>query len=194
MTQPGVSVHPQALCESETVGAGTRVWAFAHVLRGAVIGPDCNICDHVYIEGGAQLGRNVTVKNGVSVWDKVLLEDDVFVGPNAAFTNDLRPRAAIKRDPSTFLATSVRRGATIGANATIVCGVEIGEHGFVAAGAVVTRDVAPHALVAGTPAARVGWACTCGMTLEPNLACPDCGRTFRFVDECDEAKGLEATS
>ncbi len=162
---PSVFVHPQGLCESDRVGPGTRIWAFAHVLPGAVIGSDCNICDHAFIEGGAAIGSGVTIKNAVLVWDKVTIEDDVFVGPNAVFTNDLRPRAAIKRAREAWLPTLVRRGATIGANATIVCGVTIGEHAFVAAGAVVARDVAPHALVAGNPARFLGWVCTCGERL-----------------------------
>jgi len=162
---PSVFVHPQGLCESDSVGPGTRIWAFAHVLPGAVIGSDCNICDHAFIEGGAAIGSGVTIKNAVLVWDKVTIEDDVFVGPNAVFTNDLRPRAAIKRAREAWLPTLVHRGATIGANATIVCGVTIGEHAFVAAGAVVARDVAPHALVAGNPARFLGWVCTCGERL-----------------------------
>ena len=185
MTPPpeGVFVHANGLCESATVGSGTRIWAFAHVLPGAVIGADCNICGHTFIESGAELGRNVTIKNGVAIWDRVTIEDDVFVGPNAAFTNDLRPRAAFKRPPSEFVPTLVRQGATIGANATIVCGVVIGEHGFVAAGAVVTHDVPAHGLVVGSPARQVGWACTCGVVLSESLECPDCGRCFRLVNE-----------
>ena len=183
MTPPGVFVHPSGLCESDDVGTGTRVWAFAHVLPGAVLGADCNICDHCYIETGAILGTNVTVKNGVAVWDMVTLEDDVFVGPNVAFTNDLRPRAAVKRDRSDFLATTVRRGATVGANATIVCGTEIGEHAFVAAGAVVVRDVPAFGLVAGNPARHIGWVCTCGGTLPASLVCGACGRRYQCVDD-----------
>jgi UDP-2-acetamido-3-amino-2,3-dideoxy-glucuronate N-acetyltransferase len=173
----GVFVHPMGLCESTEVGPRTRVWAFAHVLEGAQVGPDCNIGDHAFIEGGARLGARVTVKNAVLVWDRVTIEDDVFLGPNMVFTNDLRPRAFLKKDSGSFLPTTVCRGATVGANATIVCGITVGEHAFVAAGAVVNRDVAPHELVGGNPAIRIGWVCTCGIRLRDDLTC-DCGEFF----------------
>jgi UDP-2-acetamido-3-amino-2,3-dideoxy-glucuronate N-acetyltransferase len=172
-----VFVHPHGICESDTVGAGTRVWAFAHVLPGAVVGKDCNLGDHSFVEGGARLGDGVTVKNGVAVWDAVTLEDHVFVGPNVSFTNDMTPRAMVKKPPEDFVPTLVRRGATLGANATIVCGVVIDEFAFVAAGAVVTRDVARHALVAGNPARSIGWMCECGERLGESLRC-GCGRRY----------------
>ena len=121
-----VFVHPQGLCESSQVGKGTRIWAFAHVMKNAVVGEGCNICGGAFIESGAILGDGVTVKNNVLVWDKVTVEDRVFLGPNAVFTNDMNPRAAFKKDPDEFLTTKVRVGSSIGANATIVCGVEIG--------------------------------------------------------------------
>jgi acetyltransferase-like isoleucine patch superfamily enzyme len=178
-----VFVHPDGRCESDDVGAGTRVWAFAHVLKGAVVGKGCNLGDHTYVEDGAVLGNNVTIKNGVQVWHGVTLEDDVFVGPNATFTNDLRPRAFMKKDASELDTTLVRRGATIGANATIICRTVLGEESFVAAGAVVTRDVPAHALVAGNPARRIAWACTCGESLPDSLACGACGRRFELVDD-----------
>jgi acetyltransferase-like isoleucine patch superfamily enzyme len=155
------------------------VWAFAHVLAGASIGPDCNICDHAFVEGGVTLGRNVTVKNGVLLFTGVTCEDDVFLGPGCVFTNDLRPRAAIKRPPSDLLPTIVRKGATVGANATIVCGHEVGEHALVAAGAVVVSDVPAHALMAGSPARQRGWVCECGGRLDESLTCPDCARRYR---------------
>ncbi|MDQ4096645.1 MAG: N-acetyltransferase, partial [Actinomycetota bacterium] len=137
MTRPrDVFVHPWALCESESVGAGTKIWAFSHVMNGARVGAGCNICDHVFIETGAIVGDRVTVKNAVLLWDKVILEDDVFVGPNAVFTNDRVPRARSPRKRAVFLPTVVCRVATIGANATIVCGVRVGELAFVGAGAV----------------------------------------------------------
>ena len=181
---PTVFVHPQALCESRDVGPHTRIWAFAHVLEGAVVGARCNVCDHAFIEGGARLGDNVTVKNAVLVWTGVTIEDDVFLGPNCVFTNDLRPRAAIKKGPGQVVPTVVRKGATIGANATIVCGYEVGPQAFVAAGAVVTRDVAAHALVAGNPARRLGWVCECGEQLGDHLRCV-CGRRYRIESERD---------
>ena len=174
---PGVFVHPMGLCESSTVGAGTRVWAFAHVLSGAVIGSDCNIGDHAFIEGGARLGSGVTVKNAVLIWDGVTIGDDVFLGPNVVFTNDLHPRAFAPRDTWALSPTEVRQGATIGANATVVCGVIIGEYAFIGAGSVVNRDVVPHALVAGNPARRIAWVCQCGERLDGTLRC-DCGRTY----------------
>jgi acetyltransferase-like isoleucine patch superfamily enzyme len=178
-TRPGASVfvHEAALCESDDVGPRTRVWAFAHVLPGARIGADCNICDHVFVEGGARIGDRVTVKNGVLIWDGVTLEDEVFVGPGAVFTNDIRPRVAFRTPPAELLDTLVESGATIGANATIVCGVTIGRHAFVGAGAVVTSNVPPHALVIGNPAAGAGWVCECGRRLPDELAC-ECGRRY----------------
>jgi acetyltransferase-like isoleucine patch superfamily enzyme len=177
-----VFVHEKALCESTTVGPRTRVWAFAHVMPGAIVGADCNIGDHAFIETGARIGDRVILKNNALVWDKVTLEDDVFVGPNAVFTNDFIPRVAFKNPPEKFLPTLVRRGASIGANATIVCGVTIGEQAFVAAGAVVVRDVPAHAMVAGNPARRIGWMCACGKKLPATLACA-CGRAYRVADE-----------
>jgi acetyltransferase-like isoleucine patch superfamily enzyme/dTDP-4-dehydrorhamnose 3,5-epimerase-like enzyme len=149
-------VHPQALCESPNVGDGTRIWAFAHVLPGAVVGRDCNLCDGVFVENDVRVGDRVTVKSGVQLWDGVTLEDDVFVGPNATFTNDAFPRS--RRPPPKFLRTIVERGASIGANATILPGITIGRGAMVGAGAVVVRSVPRWAIVAGNPARIVGYA------------------------------------
>ena len=155
--------HPNALVESARVGAGTRIWAFSHVMKGARVGRDCNIGDHCFIESGAHIGNGVTVKNGAQIWEGVTLADHVFVGPNATFTNDLYPRsprmpavAARYRTKQWVQTTSVGKGATIGANATILCGVKIGAFAMIAAGAVVTKDVPAHALVAGVPGRVVG--------------------------------------
>jgi acetyltransferase-like isoleucine patch superfamily enzyme len=171
-------VHARALCETIAVGPRTRIWAFVHVLDGANIGSDCNICDHAFIEGRVRVGDRVTVKNGVQLFDGVVVEDDVFLGPNCIFTNDLTPRAAIKKSAEHLSSTLVQRGATIGANATIVCGVTVGAHAFVGAGAVVTRTVPAHALVVGNPARQLGWVCRCGSRLDPALRC-SCGAAYR---------------
>jgi acetyltransferase-like isoleucine patch superfamily enzyme/dTDP-4-dehydrorhamnose 3,5-epimerase-like enzyme len=143
-------VHPQGLCESTTIGKNTRIWAFAHVLPGAQIGDDCNICDGVFVENDVIIGDRVTIKCGVQVWDGVRLESDVFVGPNATFTNDQFPRSKVY--PEAFAQTVVRRGASIGANATVLPGVTVGRGAMVGAGAVVTHDVPPYAVVRGSPA------------------------------------------
>lgn len=150
-----VFVHEKGLCESDEVGTGTRIWAFAHVLPGAQIGVNCNICDGVFVEDGAVVGDRVTVKCGVQLWTGIELEDDVFVGPNATFTNDPMPRSQQWLDE--YPRTTVRSGASIGANATILPGLEIGPGAMVGAGAVVTRSVPPHAVVAGNPARIQGY-------------------------------------
>jgi acetyltransferase-like isoleucine patch superfamily enzyme/dTDP-4-dehydrorhamnose 3,5-epimerase-like enzyme len=150
-----VYVHPNGLCESSNVGRGTKIWAFAHVLPGARIGRDCNICDHVFVESQVTIGDRVTLKCGVQLWDGITLEDDVFVGPNATFTNDRFPHS--KRPPSTFINTLIKKGASIGANATLLPGIIVGERGMVGAGAVVTRDVPPRAIVVGNPARIIGY-------------------------------------
>lgn len=147
-------IHERALCESEHVGRGTRVWAFAHVLPEARIGEDCNICDGVFVEGDVVVGDRVTVKSGVQLWNGVRVEDDVFIGPNATFTNDPFPRS---RSWIESARTVVRAGASIGANATILPGIEIGRSAMVGAGAVVTRSVPPHAIVVGNPARIQGY-------------------------------------
>jgi len=148
-------VHEKGLCESTQVGEGTRVWAFAHVLPGAKLGRECNVCDHVFIENDVTIGDRVTIKCGVQLWDGTEIADDVFIGPNATFTNDRFPRS--KEYPEAFLRTRVGRGASIGANATILPGVTIGERAMIGAGAVVLRNVPPLAIVVGNPARIVGY-------------------------------------
>ncbi|MCC6594077.1 MAG: WxcM-like domain-containing protein [Xanthomonadales bacterium] len=150
-----VYIHPQALCESPHIGEGTRVWAFAHLLPGARIGADCNLCDGVFVENDVIVGDRVTVKCGVQLWDGVRLEDDVFVGPNASFCNDRFPRS--KQQPERFAGTIVRKGASIGANATLLPGITIGPGAMVGAGAVVLRSVPANAIVVGNPARIVGY-------------------------------------
>ena len=147
--------HPTAIVESEQIGDGTKIWAYVHVLPGAKIGEDCNICDFTFIENDALLGNRVTIKSGVQVWDGVTLEDDVFVGPNATFTNDRHPQS--RQRPQQFVKTLVRQGATIGANATILPGITIGMNALIGAGAVVTKNVPPNAIVVGNPARIKGY-------------------------------------
>lgn len=147
--------HEAAIVESESIGQNTRVWAWAHILPGAVIGEDCNICDHTFIENDVVIGNRVTIKCGVQLWDGTRIEDDVFIGPNATFTNDVFPRS--KKRPEQFARTVVKRGASIGANATILPGLTIGEQSMVGAGAVVTHNVPPFAIVRGNPARIIGY-------------------------------------
>jgi acetyltransferase-like isoleucine patch superfamily enzyme len=160
---PGVSIHRAALVESRDIGAGTRVWAFAHINEGATVGRDCNICDHTFIEAGAHLGDRCTVKCGIYLWSGVTCEDDVFLGPNVVFTNDVFPRSGAR--PESFVPTRVAQGASIGANATIRAGIRVGRFAMIGLGAVVTRDVADFALVYGNPARQHGWVGRSGRPL-----------------------------
>jgi len=190
-TSSGVFVHPHALCETDRVGEGTKIWAFAHAMSGATIGRNCNIGGHAFIETGAHIGDRVTIKNQVLVWDGVSIEDDVFIGPGVVFTNDRYPRSPRMadappqyRDKRQWLEpTTVRQGATIGAAAIILCGVTIGRHATVAAGALVTRDVLPHGLMVGSPAGLRGWVCYCGMRLDNSYTCARCDRRFKLQNE-----------
>jgi UDP-2-acetamido-3-amino-2,3-dideoxy-glucuronate N-acetyltransferase len=181
-------VHPMALCESDRIGEGTRIWAFAHVMDGAVIGAHCNLGGQVFVERGAHIGDGVVIKNGVMVWDGVTIEDYAFIGPGVVFTNDRYPRSRHLPEARERYAvceqwrepTWVKRGASIGAQATILCGLTIGENAMVAAGSLVTRSVASHRLVAGSPARPVGWVCLCGQRLGEWLACGACARRYRL--------------
>lgn len=171
-------IHPTAVIEpGATVGTGTRVWHHAHIREGATIGDGCNLGQNVYVDAGVTVGHRVKVQNNVSVYAGVELADDVFVGPSAVFTNDRVPRAA---DSWRLATTTVGRGASIGANATVVAGVDIGEWAMIGAGAVVVRSVQPHELVVGNPARRLGWVCQCGAVRvrssgEAEIDCADCG-------------------
>jgi UDP-2-acetamido-3-amino-2,3-dideoxy-glucuronate N-acetyltransferase len=164
--------HPKAIVESSNIGEATRIWAFVHILPGAVIGKDCNICDHVFIENDVALGDRVTVKSGVQLWDGVRIEDDVFIGPNVAFTNDPFPRS--KQYPEKYSVTLVQKGASIGANATILPGLTIGQNAMVGAGSVVTKNVPPNSMVMGNPARIVNYV-TGGFPARERAAHPDAG-------------------
>nr|WP_202304576.1 acyltransferase [Cedecea sulfonylureivorans] len=150
-----MNIHKFSDVKSENIGAGTKVWQFVVIMDGAVIGDNCNICAHCLIESDVIIGNNVTVKSGVYIWDGVIVEDNVFIGPCVAFTNDKRPRS--KQYPSAFLKTIIKRGASIGANVTVLPGIKIGEKAIVGAGSVVTKDVPPNAVVIGNPAKIVEW-------------------------------------
>jgi UDP-2-acetamido-3-amino-2,3-dideoxy-glucuronate N-acetyltransferase len=183
--------------EGATIGNGTKIWHFCHVMPGAVIGERCNLGQNVVVMAGTRLGNNVKVQNNVSIYEGVELEDDVFCGPSMVFTNVMNPRSHVSRKDE-YRKTLVRRGATIGANATIVCGVTIGEYAFIGAGAVVTRYVPDYAVVTGVPARQTGWACQCGEMLrlasseqreasskrpansDQSIVCGACGSRYAF--------------
>ncbi|MEQ1726962.1 MAG: acyltransferase [Vicinamibacterales bacterium] len=178
------TAHESAyLDEGCVIGEGTRIWHFSHVMSGAVIGRRCNIGQNVVISSGVVIGDNVKIQNNVSVYTGVVLEDDVFCGPSMVFTNVINPRSHVPRKDE-YQQTLVRRGATLGANSTILCGHEIGCCAFIGAGAVVTHDVPDYGLVLGNPARLVGWMCRCGVRLpgtravEPAVTCASCGTAY----------------
>ncbi|MEP6957087.1 MAG: acyltransferase [Nitrospirota bacterium] len=177
------TIHPTAIVdEGAQIGEGSRVWHWAHVCGGARIGKGCSLGQNVFVGNDVVIGNNVKIQNNVSVYDTVRLEDDVFCGPSMVFTNVYNPRSAISRKKE-YRHTLVCRGATLGANCTIVCGVTIGEHAFIGAGAVVNRDVSAFALMLGVPAQRRGWMCSCGVQLrgKGQVRC-DCGDNYQIDD------------
>ena len=170
--------------DGAVIGEGTKIWHFCHVMPGARIGAGCSIGQNVVVMGGTRIGNNVRIQNNVSIYEGVELEDDVFCGPSCVFTNVINPRSHVSRKHE-YRRTLVRRGATIGANATVVCGVTLEEFAFVGAGAVVTSDVPAYALMVGVPAKRVGWMCQCGERLRVaggDATCPACGSSYRERD------------
>lgn len=188
---PGVFIHASAYVDADvTIGAGTRIWHFAHVLGQVVIGRDCVLSQNVMVGPRVRIGNGCKIQNNVAVYEGVELADDVFCGPSCVFTNVATPRAFLNRK-SEFRRTPVGRGASIGANATIVCGHTVGAFSLIGAGAVVTRDVPDFALMAGVPARRVGWVSRAGERLGPDLVCPREGRTYRIVaaERLEEIEG-----
>ena len=184
--EKGYSSHPTAVIDPGcTIGKGTKIWHFSHVMPDCHIGENCNLGQNVVVSPGVVLGNNVKVQNNVSIYTGVVCEDDVFLGPSMVFTNIVNPRSAIVRRDQ-YVKTMVRKGATIGANATIVCGIEIGSYSFIGAGAVVTKDVLPHALVVGNPARQTGWMSEYGHRLDfdasGQAACPESGRSYHLKD------------
>jgi UDP-2-acetamido-3-amino-2,3-dideoxy-glucuronate N-acetyltransferase len=175
-------IHESAYVDAGAqIGPGTRVWHFCHVMPGAVIGARCSLGQNVVVMGGTRIGDNVKIQNNVSIYEGVELEDDVFCGPSCVFTNVINPRSHVSRKAE-YMPTLVRRGATIGANATIICGSTLGAYSFVGAGAVVRGDVPDYALVVGMPARRIGWMCQCGVRLtlvEGAVTCAACGARYR---------------
>lgn len=164
------------------IGDHTKIWHFCHVQKGAEIGERCSLGQNVNISNNVIIGNGVKIQNNVSVYEGVEIEDDVFCGPSMVFTNDLTPRAKYPKGSSNYKKTLIHKGATIGANATVVCGHELGECCTIAAGAVVTKNVPAHALMAGVPAKQIGWVCECGQVLDKNKICPDCSRRYESID------------
>ncbi len=178
--------HPMAIVSDEaTIGADTKIWHFSHVRAGAQIGRKCTLGQNVYVAPTAIVGDGVKIQNNVSIYDGVTLEDDVFCGPSAVFTNVSTPRSHVDRSDE-FEPTVVKKGATVGANATIVCGITLGRYSFVGAGSVVTSEIAAFALVVGNPARQIGWACRCGQRLpapSPQTQCKRCADGYRLTDD-----------
>lgn len=179
-------IHPTAVVEEGAqVGKGTRIWHFCHLMPGAVLGEECNVGQNVFIDNNTRIGNRVKIQNQVSVYNGVTIEDDVFLGPSMVFTNVINPRSFIERKEE-FKSTLVRKGATIGANATVICGVEIGEYAMIGAGAVVTRSVLPYALSKGNPARQTGWVSKSGYRLEfdefNKAVCPGDGSRYKLAN------------
>jgi acetyltransferase-like isoleucine patch superfamily enzyme len=176
-----ITIHPTADVQAKSIGDGTTIWQFSIVLPGAQIGGDCNINCHVFIENDVIVGNNVTIKPGVQLWNGLRIEDGVFIGPNVSFVNDQHPRS--QQRPEKFLITTIKKGASIGANATVLGSVTVGRYAFVGAGSVVTKDVPGNVLMYGNPASRRGFVCNCGSTLTSDLICKKCGLRYYLNQE-----------
>lgn len=180
-------VHPTSIIdENVTIGAGTKIWHFSHIQSGAVIGNNCTLGQNVNISNNVKMGDGCKLQNNVSLYEGIELENYVFCGPSCVFTNDLTPRAKYPKGRAAYVRTLVREGATIGANATIVCGHSIGKWAMIGAGAVVASNVPDYALMIGVPARRRGWVCECGKILDRSLVCQKCGRSYKETDGCLE--------
>jgi UDP-2-acetamido-3-amino-2,3-dideoxy-glucuronate N-acetyltransferase len=171
-------IHSLADVQCTNIGEGTQIWQFAIILKEAVIGANCNINCHTFIENDVTIGNNVTVKSGVFLWDGITIEDDVFIGPNVSFTNDFLPRS--KQYPEKYLKTTIRKGASIGAHATIIGGISISEYAMIGAGSVVTKDVPPYTLWYGNPAEQHGYVCQCCNKLSSDLLCASCNKSYKL--------------
>ena len=176
-------IHESSYIDEEVaIGDNTKIWHFCHIQRGTVIGSNCSFGQNVNVSNNVMIGNNVKIQNNVSIYEGVTLEDYVFCGPSMVFTNDLTPRAKYPKGSASYKRTLVKMGASLGANSTIVCGNIIGKWAMVAAGAVVTRNVADYALVAGIPARQIGWVCECGERLEEDQDCKSCGRSYQIKE------------
>lgn len=177
-----VYCHPQSIVETNTIGEHTRIWAFVHILRNVMIGSNCNICDFCFIEQNVRIGNNVTLKSGVYLWEGIEIEDDVFIGPNVVFTNDIRPRSKHYKEA---VKTVIRKGASVGANCTLIAGNEIGAYAMCGAGSVITKPVKPHALVYGNPARQHGWVDKKGNPLvqkNENIWASETGELYHLIN------------
>lgn len=190
-------IHPTSIIDNNvSIGDNTKIWYFCHIQSGTQIGSNCSFGQNVNVSNNVHIGNGVKVQNNVSIYEGVELEDYVFCGPSMVFTNDLTPRARYPKGHAGYKKTLIKHDATLGANSTIVCGHTIGEYATIAAGAVVTKNVKPHALMAGVPAKQIGWVCECGQVLKEEdkqgiaiYKCPDCGKEYIIVDNCLTTRG-----